>query len=322
MALQLMAALVSALAVGLFVLALLRRNEYSPEDARLQRLAERPNVRRGLSWEELRRVGPSSLPILRTVLVDSAWAKRTTLQIEQSGLKLRVGEYLTARIALALLSFVIIAMLGKSSVTTILGIVVAVFAYMVPAIYLSVLRRRRMSQFAKQLPEAVVMLGNALRAGFAFQHGVALVAEQMEAPTSEEFNRMMIDMNIGASVEDALHGLLERMDCEEVNLVVTAVLVQRTSGGNLAEILDNVGEQMRERERLYGEVRTMTSQQRFTGSVMSFWPLILLGLMALLNWDQTRLLFTTSGGLIMLCVGIGLQFLGFFTIQRILDVEI
>lgn len=322
MALQVLAALATALAVGLFIVAIMRRNDYRPEDMRLQRLAERPTVRRGLSWEELRRRGPSSLPILRTVLVDSAWAKRTTLQIEQSGLKLRVGEYLSARILLAVVTLVAIAGIGKSGVTTVLALVCAVLAFMIPAVYLSVLRRRRMARFAQQLPEAVTMLSNALRAGFAFQHGVSLVAEQMEIPTSEEFNRMMVDMNVGASVEDALHGLLERMDCEEVNLVVTAVLVQRTSGGNLAEILDNVGEQMRERERLYGEVRTMTSQQRFSGSVMSFWPLVLLGIMSLINWDQSKLLFTTTGGLILLGVGFGLQLLGFFAIQRILDVEI
>ena len=117
-------------------------------------------------------------------------------------------------------------------------------------------------------------------------------------------------------------GLLERMDSEEVNLVVTAVLVQRASGGNLSEILDSVGEQMRERERLFGEVRTMTSQQRFSGTVMTFWPAGLLALFALINWGQTKVLFTTPAGLTLLGIGIGLQFLGFFTIRRILDVEI
>ncbi len=323
MAIQLLAAVVAALAVGLFAMSMARRQPQSASDLRLRRLSDRPKVvRRGLSWDDLRRRNPSSLPLLRTILQDSEWARLTTLQIEQAGLKLRVGEYLMIRLGVAFTAFIVIALLGQSVVTTILALVCGVIGFMLPAVWLSALRRRRMDKFIKELPEAVVMLANALRAGFAFQHGVSLVSEQMEAPMSEEFGRMIVDMNVGASVEDALTGLLERMDCEEVNLVVTAVMIQRTSGGNLSEILDNVGEQMRERERLMGEVRTMTSQQRFSGTVMSFWPLALLGVFALINWDQTKLLFTTPAGLTMLGVGAGLQVLGYLTIRRILDVEI
>jgi tight adherence protein B len=323
MAIELLAALCTALAVGLFVAWIARRGRYHPEDMRLRRLGDRPNaVRRGLSWDELRRRGPSSLPLLRTLLEDSAWAHRTALQIEQAGIKLRVGEYLITRLAIGSSTFVAIAFIGKSLVTTVLAVVAGFLGFMLPAAWLALLRGRRMDRFKKQLPEAVVMLSNALRAGFAFQHGISLVAEQMEAPTSEEFTRMMVDMNVGASIEDALAGLLERMNCEEVNLVVTAVMIQRSSGGNLSEILDSVGEQMRERERLFGEVRTMTSQQRFSGTVMTFWPVLLLGLFALINWGQTKILFTTPAGLVMLGIGGGLQMLGYFTIRRILDVEI
>ena len=105
-------------------------------------------------------------------------------------------------------------------------------------------------------------------------------------------------------------------------MLVTAVLVQRTSGGNLSEILDNVGDQLREKERLVGEVKTMTAQQRFSGMVLCVWPLFLLGIFALLNWDQTSLLFTTSMGLSLLGLGFVLQLMGFFTISRILDIEV
>jgi tight adherence protein B len=98
--------------------------------------------------------------------------------------------------------------------------------------------------------------------------------------------------------------------------------VQRTSGGNLSEILDNVGENLREKERLVGEVNTMTSQQRFSGMVLTFWPILLLGFFSLINWDQTSLLFTTGVGLTMLAIGGILQLFGFFTIRRILDIEV
>jgi tight adherence protein B len=193
---------------------------------------------------------------------------------------------------------------------------------MLPAIYVRSMRKRRVDQITRQLPEATTMISNALRAGFAFQHGVQMVSEQMEPPIADEFVRMVVDLNVGSSVEEALQGLLSRCDTEEMNLLVTAVLVQRTSGGNLSEILDNVGDQLREKERLTGEVRTMTAQQRFSGMVLTVWPIFLLGIFSLVNWDQTSLLFTTSTGQMLLGIGIILQLFGYFTINRILDIEV
>jgi tight adherence protein B len=317
------AALASGFAVALFFLYAVRLVQNRPADARLRHLVERPQAaRRGLSWEELRRRGPSTLPLLRDVLLKSAWAERMTLQIEQAGLRLRVGEYLIFRVGLALLGFFGVWLLGRTSIALVLAIAVGGIGFMLPAVWLAAVRGRRIGQIAKQLPEAVTMMANSLRAGFAFQHAVQMISEQMQPPISEEFARMMLDMNVGASVEDALHGIMKRADSEDLNLMVTAILVQRSSGGNLAEILENVAEQMRERERLVGEVRTMTSQQRFSGTVLTFWPILLLAGFSLFNWGQTKLLFTTTPGLIMITIGGVMQLLGYYTIRRILDVDI
>ncbi|TAK61818.1 MAG: hypothetical protein EPO22_08095, partial [Dehalococcoidia bacterium] len=265
---------------------------------------------------------PSSLPLLRNLLVDSAWSQRTALEIEQTGLKMRVGEYLMIRLAFGLAAFLLVWVLGQSLIAFVLALLAGFFASMLPKVWVSVLRRRRLAAIGKQMPEAVTMMANALRAGFAFQHGVDMVAQQMEAPISEEFSRIIVDTNLGATVEEALNGFLKRCDSEDVNMVVTAIMIQRSSGGNLAEILETVGETMRERERLTGEVRTMTSQQRFSGTVLTFWPLILLGVFAAANWKQTSLLFTTNVGLVLVAVGLTLQVMGYYTIRRILDIDI
>jgi tight adherence protein B len=318
-----LAAVCTGLAVGLAALGTVRLIQNRPGDLRIRKLVEEPEaVRRALSWNELRRRGPSTLPLLREWLLTSPWALKVGVELDQAGLRLRTGEYIIIRLALALVAFAVIVGLSRSGVGLVLAVAGAAAAWLAPAFYLRMLRQRRIDQIAKQLPEAVTMMANALRAGFAFQHGISMVSEQMEPPIAEEFTRMTIDMNVGASVEDALNGLLQRADSEELNLLVTAVLVQRSSGGNLAEILENLGEHMREKERLVGEVRTMTAQQRFSGTVMVFWPLLLLGVFSLLNWDQTSMLFTTSVGLMMLGAGVALQALGYFTIRRILDVEI
>jgi tight adherence protein B len=323
MGIELGAAVTVGLAIGMFALYFVRAQQLTASDVRISALKERPAAaHRGLSWDEIRRRGPSSIPLLRNLLTDSAWSKRVTLEIEQAGLRLRAGEYLMVRVAVGFVVFAAIWAAGHSVVSLVLGAVCGLFGFMLPAVWVTLLRKRRIEKIAKQLPEAVGMIANSLRAGFAFQHGIDMVAQQMEPPIAEEFARLIVDMNVGASVEEALQGLLRRADSEDVNMMVTAVLIQRSSGGNLSEILETVGETMRERERLTGEVKTMTSQQRFSGTVLTFWPLLLLGLFSLFNWSQTSLLFTTNVGLVLVTVGAVLQVLGYYTIRRILDVDI
>jgi|CXWL01.1.fsa_nt_gi tight adherence protein B len=319
----LLAALATAGAIVLFGLQLSRRRQSRPNERRLQRLSEAPEPpKKTLSWDEVRRRGPSSLPLFRDGLLQSDWAKKTALELEAAGLSLRTGEYLIIRGACALAGFVAVLVIVRSGYGLLFAVVGAAIGFILPRYWVRSVRSRRVEAVNKQLPEATQMIANALRAGFAFQHGVTMVSEQMEPPIADEFVRMAVDVNVGASLEEALLGLLARSDTEEMNLLVTAVLVQRTSGGNLSEILDNVGDHLREKERLVGEVRTMTAQQRFSGMVLTSWPAGLLVLFALFNWSQTSLLFTTGLGLSMLGIGIVLQLMGFLTIRRILDIEV
>lgn len=323
MVLEALAALFTGAAVALFAFALVRQPRVKPAAARIRDLAARPDQeRKGLSWDEIRRHGPSTLPVLRDTILSSKWAKDVAIQLDQAGVKLRVGEYLLIRIGLGLAVFAVIALIGRSIPTLVVAIALGIVASFLPAIWLKRTREQRLEKIAKQLPEAVTMIANSLRAGFAFQHGVGMVAEQMDPPIADEFLRIQVDLNVGSSVDEALQGLLARADSEAMNQLVTAVLIQRSSGGNLAEILDLVGEQLRERERLYGEVRTMTAQMRFSGIVMSIWPIFLLALLSLINWEQTGLLFTRPLGIVMLAIGGVLQFVGYLTIRRILDVRL
>ena len=323
MTMELIAALAAGGAIALFATYTVRARQTRPAHARLRRLAARPvTVRRGLSWDEIRRRGPSSLPLLRDLLADNAWSAATTKRIEQAGLRLRVGEYVMARVGAGLLAWVAVWLLVTGSAGLLAGLVAGIAATYVPALWLSVMRKRRLAHISRQMPEAVTLLANSLRAGFALQHGIDIITKQMEPPIANEFGRLVVDMNVGSSIEDALQGLLERANTEEVNLMVTAVLIQRTSGGNLAEILETVGESMRERERITGEVKTMTAQQRFSGTVLTFWPVGLLGLFSLFNWEQTSLLFTTGAGLALITAAGIMQLLGYLTIRRILDIDV
>jgi tight adherence protein B len=322
MALELLAAICSGLLAGAALLLIMRTTRLRAAD-RITTLVERKVApASGIAWSDVSLPRASTIPILSNYLTNSRWAKRTEGEIAQAGLKIRVGEYLLIRSAAGLTVFMVIWLLGASAVSFVIGLVCGALGFMLPAVWLSILRRRRVEKIGKQLPEALSMLANSLRAGFSFQHGLAAVCDQMEPPISEEFARLIVDMNIGATAEDALAGFLQRADSDDVNLVVTAVLIQRSSGGNLSALLDTVSETMRERERISGEVRTMTSQQRFSGTVLTLWPVVLLGIFALLNWPVTSLLFTSTVGLILLAIGGTLQTVGYLAIRRILDVEI
>jgi tight adherence protein B len=323
--LQLIAALFTGGAVALTVIWYRSRAGEPVSAQRMRRLGQEPDAqapKRGISWSDLRRRGPASLPLMRDFILDTPWAQRLRLEIEQAGLRIHVGEYLIGRFGLAILAFAFVFGLGRSTPTFVLALGVSAGAFMLPALWLNSERNRRRNRISKQLPEAAHMIANALRAGFSFQHGLAIVADQMEPPIAAEFARANVDLSVGSTIEEALRGMLARADTAEMNLVVTAVLVQRTAGGNLAEILEMVADQIRERDLLMGEVKTMTAQQRFSGLVLALWPVLLLAVFCVVNWPQTSLLFTTNSGLLLIAIGAGLQFLGFVTIRRILDVDI
>jgi tight adherence protein B len=144
----------------------------------------------------------------------------------------------------------------------------------------------------------------------------------MGPPISVELSRMMLDMNMGASTEDALVAMNERIGSEDLDLVVTAILIQRQTGGNLTEVLDNVTEIMRDRERIQGEIKSKTASQRMSGLILSAWPAALGLLFFAINPSMMSLMWTTTPGVVLLVIWLTLNLLGFFTMRRVLAIDI
>jgi tight adherence protein B len=144
----------------------------------------------------------------------------------------------------------------------------------------------------------------------------------MDGPLAMEIRRMLREANLGMSAEDALNALGDRVDSKDMDMVLTAINIQRAVGGNLAEILDQVAHTMRERERIRGEIATLTSQQRMTGIVIGALPVIMFALFMVMNPAYMSLLFTTTPGKIMLVSAIALEFFGYLTIKRLMAIEI
>ena len=147
-------------------------------------------------------------------------------------------------------------------------------------------------------------------------------AKQMQPPLALELRRMLREANLGLSAEDSLNAMGERIDSKDLDMVLIAINIQRTVGGNLAEILDQVASTMRERERIRGEIVTLTSQQKMTGIVIGGLPVMMFLIFMVMNPGYMSLLFTEMAGRVMLAMAVGLEFLGYLTIKRIMAIEI
>lgn len=183
-------------------------------------------------------------------------------------------------------------------------------------------QNKRRAKFNGQIGDALLIMANALRSGFSFLQAMDMVRKEMPDPIAKEFGIALLEMNWGNSTEAALAGLNERVKSDDLDLVITAVLIQRQVGGNLAEILDNIAHTIRERVRIKGEIQALTAQGRISGLIIGLLPIVLAVVIYTLNPGYLSLLFTTKAGLMML-VGAGLaELLGVLIIRQIIRIQI
>ena len=292
-------------------------------DERVRSLASRlgetdPEKARAL----LRRRG-SLLPAFRGALSESAWGRATARDLQQANIGFRVGEYLLLRVALALAVFAVVAVFGGGSALSIVfGLAGALVGFTVPALYVKNARNARIARIEKQLIELLPSLASSLRSGFAFEQGLEAAAQQLGPPLADELTLLLNDVRLGATMDGALTAFGERAGSTDLDIALTAVLIQRTTGGNLAEVLDQAAETLRERERVRGDVQTFTAQQRMTGTILAVYPIVIgLVLLAIMPsvWSK---LFTEPVGQIQLAIAFTLQIIGFITIRRSLRVDV
>ncbi len=255
-------------------------------------------------------------------LVNGKLTEQLAIQIERADLSISPGEYVAARLVLAFVGFIGPVLLMSGAIALAIGVVAALIGYNLPKMYVNRRRRKRAEKLNAQLPEALTMIANALKAGFGLMQALSVASEQLSHPISTEFGRTIHEMNIGSSAEEALQALSERCGSYDLDIVVTAILVQRTVGGNLGEILDTVADTMRERIRIKGEIQTLTAQQKLTGIVLGLIPLACGVLFQLMSPGYITPLFTTFMGKMMLVTAVVLESVGILIIQRILKIEV
>ncbi len=252
-------------------------------------------------------------------LVSSRMAARLATQLERAGLMLNPKEYFLLRLGVSA-GFAVAGFFV--SPVPVAGLLAGVAGYWLVGIWLQRRITKRTQQLEAQLIELLSLVSSALRSGFGLLQALEAGAEQLPAPISVEMRRALRDTSMGASVEQALIAMNDRIGSADWDIVVSAILIQRSVGGNLAEILDNVAHTMRERERIRGEIRTLTAQQRMTGFVIGGIPVALGIAFYMLNPEFERLLFTDELGRMMLGAALLLEFVGFLIIRKIVNIEV
>ncbi len=203
-----------------------------------------------------------------------------------------------------------------------MGLIVAALAFLLPILRLSALRRRRLGKIDEQLPDAIDVIKRALRAGHPFNAAIKLVADDMDQPIAKEFETMFSDLNYGSDVRRALLGLLERVPSVTIMALVTSVLVQRETGGNLAEILDQIGKVVRGRFRFERKVRTLAAEGKMSAWVLAMVPLALVGMLSISSPTYLPVLLTNPVGHKMLYVAGFLGVIGVLWIRKIIRIEV
>ncbi|MCH7588981.1 MAG: type II secretion system F family protein [Chloroflexi bacterium] len=228
-------------------------------------------------------------------------------------------EFILIRFVLTLASFLVAWLISGSILS---GAGLAMIVYLVPGIYMRRKISKRRLKFEKQLLDVLVLINGAVRSGFSLLQSVELVMNEMKPPASIEFKRAVHEAGLGVPLPQALGNLATRMRNADLDLVVTAIDIQYQVGGNLATMLSAVSETIRERIRLFGEVRVITTQQRFTGYLLSVLPFFIGGLLFMMNQEYMSGLFAPGA---MRCIPIGALIgiiLGHFAIQRIAKIDI
>lgn len=290
--------------------------------ASVQKAAERqPNEELALLRDEML----SKIPAVDSLLRRSERLANFQSFLEQADLKVRVGTLLMFCVVSAVITagfgFVLASSLppNQGLLFALVGLVVGA---VIPYSYASRRRRKRFQRFEELFPDALDTLTRAVRAGHAFTTSLELIAGEIADPISTEFRKLHEEQKFGLPVRDALLNLSERMPLVDVKFFITAVMLQRETGGNLAEILENLSYVIRERFKIQRQVRVYTAQGRLTMALLMGMPPIIVVTMLSTNPAFIRPLFADPIGHALIVVGIALQTIGYFVIRKIIQIQV
>lgn len=261
----------------------------------------------------------SDIPAIDNLLRRSERVTDLQKLLAQGGLEMRAGNFLgisaLAGVAATFIGYALSRRLEIAWISLLVG-------FIIPYSYASFRRNKRFEKFEELFPEAIDTLARAVRAGHAFTTALEMITNEVAEPVASEFRQLYEEQKFGMPVRDALMNLTERVPLVDVKFFVTAVMLQRETGGNLAEILDNLSYVIRERFKIQRQVRVYTAQGRLTMALLMGMPPIIIVVMTLLNPSFIRPLFQDPIGHTLLVLGITLQTIGYFVIRKIIRIQV
>ncbi len=267
---------------------------------------------------------------LTHLVLGRGYMERLEANLASADLPMRASEYVSLRLGIAVVAYIV----GHSFLGYMhSGFLLAAIGYFIPAVFVYFQKQRRREKFVRQLADALLLLTNSLRAGYSFFKGLELVAQEMDDPISKELNRMLHSVTLGATMDDAMTTLGKRIDSADLDIVISAYLVQKDVGGNLTEIMEKVAETIRERLRIEGEVRVLTAQGRLSGLVVGLLPFAVFFAIFLQNPSYFDVMIGPpkfglfSGleiplGILLMGGAVMLQIIGGIVIYRIVSIKI
>jgi tight adherence protein B len=262
---------------------------------------------------------PGVVPAFDRMMAGTTRGYAISRWIEQSGMKASISSVLLVALVLAAVMAFVAALATHARWSMPIG---AAVGFSLPFMVLRIKRTRRLRAFEEEFPEALDLISRALKAGHAFATGLKMVADEMKEPVGPEFRKTFDEQNFGLPLKDALENLTLRIPILDMRFFATAVLIQRETGGNLSEILENLAHVVRERFKILRQVRVYTAHGRLTGYVLLALPAVLAIALSFINPEHMNMLFRERIGQILLMVAIGMQTAGFVWIRQVVKIEV
>jgi len=267
----------------------------------------------------LRRRVLSNVPALHKILLRIPMVQRLDRLIQQANIQYPLGVFVLLSIILALLGFYVCSLIID---IYIVSAVCAVLLAATPFFYLKLRKKRRLQKFERQLPEGLEFISRALRAGHAFTSGMKLAADNFDDPLGTEFGKVLDEINFGISVTDALKNLVDRVDLPDLKYFAVSVILQRETGGNLAEIMDSIARIIRERFKFNDKVRVLSAEGKLSAIILICLPFAVAIALQFLNPKYITTLTTESAGKVMIGISALMMLLGIFVMKRIINIKV
>jgi tight adherence protein B len=302
---------------GYFVFRSIRRPEVKRVRRRLRSLS--PESYGEETIDILRKRELSQVPWLNRLLQRFRWTGRMDRFLEQADTQRPLGFFILLSLSLAVVGFLVVSWMTSNRL---ISIPAAVILGLVPFFHIYSKKRRRMEKFQRQLPEALELIARSLKAGHAFTGGLKVVIDEFDDPIGTEFDTTLNEINFGAGVNDALKNLSDRVDCPDLRFFVISVIIQRETGGNLAEILESISYLIRERFKLQGHIRTLSAEGKLSAIILGALPFVVAFLLYLINRDYIMTLFVDPVGRIVALYAVIMMVMGILVMRKMIRIQV